>query len=332
MARQWTAEQVGDISRGFQPACILLAAAELDVFGTLADGPLTCDAIALALCADVRGMTMLLDALSAMGLLVKNDRQYAMAPGASEVLTKTGSNTELPMLQHLANCLRSWAQLAVIVKTGALPARQPSIRGAAGDTESFIEAMEVVSKHAAPPLVEAIGPPAFKHLLDVGGGPGTWTAAFLQAAPGTTATLYDLPDVLPIAARHMDQAGLSDRVTLVEGNFYEDPTLPEGADLAWVSAIVHMNSRQQNRDLLTKVHSALAVGGKVLIRDIVMDQSRTHPPGGALFAINMLVNTPGGGTFTFDELSEDLSASGFVEPVLLRQDPWMNSVVQATKL
>lgn len=123
---------------------------------------------------------------------------------------------------------------------------------------------------------------------------------------------------------------MAGRVCLVPGSFYTDE-LPGGFDLAWVSAIVHQNSREQNRAMFVKVLSSLIPGGRILIRDIVMDESRTAPPAGAFFAVNMLVGTPGGGTFTFDELSADLDAVGFVDAILLRQGEAMDSVVCATK-
>ena len=133
-----------------------------------------------------------------------------------------------------------------------------------------------------------------------------------------------------MAKRLLKQAGLADRVRLVAGDFMSG-ALPDGADLAWVSAIVHQNSRAQNRKLFAKLFSALEPGGMVLIRDIVMDASRTRPAGGALFAVNMLVNTPGGGTYTFGELRDDLSAAGFAKAKLLRRGQWMDSVVGAAK-
>ena len=92
--------------------------------------------------------------------------------------------------------------------------------------------------------------------------------------------------------------------------------LPAGADLAWVSAIVHQNSRAQNRALFAKVFAALAPGGRIAIRDILMEEDRTRPVAGALFAVNMLVATEGGGTFTFAELREDLEAAGFARGCL----------------
>ena len=331
MSKSWTEEQLWQVARAYQESAVLLAAGELDVFTALAGDEVTAGQLAEALDGDLRATTMLADALAAMELLVKRDGRYSVAPGVADVMAADGADSELALMRHTANCLRGWAQLATVVRTGQPGERPPSIRGEEADLEAFIEAMENASRQAAPRIVREIGPPSFGHLLDVGGGPGTWTIAFLQAVPGATATLYDCPNVVPIAEKHFRDAGLLDRVTLVPGDFYEDDALPGGADLAWVSAIVHQNSRRQNRDLFAKVHAALVPGGRILLRDVVMGAARTDPRYGAMFAINMLVNTPGGGTFTFEELGEDLAAAGFAEPTLLRRDPAMNSVVQATK-
>ena len=155
--------------------------------------------------------------------------------------------------------------------------------------------------------------------------------AFLRAVPEATAVLFDLPQVLPLARDRLTRAGLADRVTLVAGDYNVDP-MPGGADLAWLSAIVHQNSRAQNRALYAKIHAALAPLGTLVVRDIVMDESRTQPPAGALFAVNMLVGTEGGGTFTLDEFREDLASAGFGDIELLYRDEGMNSLVRARKL
>jgi hypothetical protein len=133
-----------------------------------------------------------------------------------------------------------------------------------------------------------------------------------------------------MAQRRISEAGMTNRVDFSAGDFYAD-ALPRGADLAWVGAIVHQNSRAQNRDLFAAIRAALADDGQIIVRDVLMDASRTTPVMGALFAINMLVATEGGGTFTFDELREDLESSGFTDVALLRRDEGMNSVVRAAK-
>ena len=331
MTKRWNQANVLDVARAFQPACVLAAGAELGLFDVLADGPKTPQELAFALPAELRATTILADALSAMEMLRKEDGRYALAPGVAETLTETGGQSALAMVRHLANCLRSWAQLAKVVRMGRRADRVDSIRGPEADLKSFIEAMDEICRSVASEVVQSIGPPAFHHMLDIGGGPGTWTIAFLEAVPDATATLFDLPEVIPIGQRHVAAAGLADRVTFVGGDFDADKALPAGADLAWVSAIVHMNFRQENRALFAKVHAALRERGRILIRDVVMDDSRTVPPDGAMFAVNMLVNTPGGGTYTFGELSEDLLAAGFREPALVREGEFMDFVVQAAK-
>ena len=190
--------------------------------------------------------------------------------------------------------------------------------------------MHDISSREAPRLVRAIQPLPFKRLLDVGGGSGTWTIAFLRANHSATAAIIDLPQVIPLAEKRLTTAGLRPRVTLVEGNFHTDQ-LPAGFDLAWVSAIIHQNSRQQNRELFRKVHRALDVGGRMAIRDVLMQKSRTAPVSGALFAVNMLVGTEGGGTFTFEELRADLRAAGFIGVRVVKHDEGMNSVMIARK-
>ncbi|HBO43837.1 MAG TPA: hypothetical protein DD670_07895 [Planctomycetaceae bacterium] len=228
------------------------------------------------------------------------------------------------------NMLRRWSQLARVVRSGKPGVPEPSVRGAEADRAAFVAAMHAFSLPVADQLVASLGPPRFTHLLDVGGASGTWTMAFLRATPGATATLFDLPDAVEQARRRFAGGEFADRITFVPGDFYVDD-LPKGADFAWVSAILHQDGREQNRRLLAKVHAALAPGGRVAIRDVVMKPSRVGPPLGALFAVNMLVATETGGTFTFEELAEDLQSAGFVEPNLAIEDAGMNSVVVAAK-
>jgi predicted O-methyltransferase YrrM len=316
--------------RSYQHACVLMAAAELDVFALLAKGVVTAESAAAALAVDVRGMRILLDALAAIDLVNKDGVNYSAAPGTLEVFTATGEKSQLAMAWHQANCLRSWAQLARVVRSGRPTKREASIRGETADYAAFIEAMDNISGPAAQPLIDSLPPLKFTRLLDVGGASGTWTIAFLRRYPEAKATLFDLPHVIPQAQERLSAAGVSERVRLVGGDYTKDE-LPPGCDLAWVSAIIHQNSREQNRALFKSVFAALSPGGQILIRDLIMDSSRTRPAQGALFAINMLVNTEGGDTFTFEEMQHDLASAGFTEASILRNDGTMNSVVAATK-
>ena len=326
----WTAEDILALGRSYQGAAVLAAAADLDLFGALASAPLTAAALARSLECDLRGLIILLDALVALRLLDKSGSNYALPAGLKAFLTSDGAQSILAMAQHQGHCLRNWAQLGRVVKTGRPADRIPGVRGEAGDQEAFIGAMHNISAPNADQVIRAVQPLQFRHLLDIGGASGTWTIAFLRACPSAQATIFDLPHVLPMARRRLAAAGFDQRVKLAAGDFMAD-ALPPGADLAWVSAIVHQNSRAQNRALFTAVFQALTPGGRIAIRDILMEEDRTQPVAGALFAVNMLVATEGGGTFTFGELREDLMSAGFAGVAQARQDEAMNAVVVASK-
>jgi SAM-dependent methyltransferase len=330
MSRQWSAEEIMALGRSYQQACVLAAAADLDVFTALADGPQTVEQVAAHIQADERGTMILLDALAAIELVEKADGQYTISSSVADALSEAGSPSALAIARHQANCLRSWARLAWSVKSGTAVEREASIRREQADRESFIKAMDDVNVAIADQVIVDLQSVSFRHVLDVGGATGTWTFAWLRARPDAEATIFDLPHAIDLARARVAQTAFRDRVKLVAGDFYVDP-LPAGADLAWVSAIVHQNSREQNRRLFESIHRCLDDGGRILIRDIVMDESRTAPVAGALFAINMLVNTEAGGTFTFAELRADLEAAGFTAVTLLRDDPSMSSVVAAEK-
>jgi len=323
-------EQILESAGGFRFLAVLGAAAELNLFTLLGDESLPAEPIAIRLRSNLRATVVLLDALAALDLMNKQDENYSVPADLRRWLTADAPGTVLPMVLHQMSLIRMWSQLAWTVRSGEPAVRQASIRGADADRAAFIAAMHSVSGPITDDLVARIGPPKFAHLLDVGGASGTWTLAFLRAMPGSRATIFDLPDAIEQARERIAASGFRDRVSLVAGDFYDDP-LPSGADLAWVSAIVHQHAREDSRQLFANVAAALPQGGRIMIRDIVMEPNRVDPPEGALFAVNMLVATASGGTFTMDEFVEDLQASGFRDVKLLVKDPWMNSVVEATK-
>ena len=322
--------QILDLMNGFRPACVIGAAAELDAWTVLAEGPLTADEFTGRIGGDVRAAAMLLDAVAALGLLEKRDERYAVPQPLREWLIEGGRDTILPMLRHAANIMRGWAQLAWTVKGGIPMPRPASIRGPRADIDSFIAAMHAVSGPVADEVVGQLDLPPFKHALDVGGASGTWTIALLRARPDATATIFDLPEAIAQAERRMAGAECANRITFAVGDFYRDK-LPTGADFAWVSAICHQHSRSKNRELFAKIFRALTPGGTIAVRDVVMAPSRIAPVQGALFTVNMLVNTADGGTFTFDEYADDLLAAGFKKPRLAVEHEAMNSIIVASR-
>jgi hypothetical protein len=329
MGAKITEESVLQMSRGFMASRVLLSSAELDIFTLLAEEPLTAEEIAAAAQAKLRGIEILLDALSALGFLQKKDGRYRTEPSAAPLLSASAPDSILPMVLHMATVWQNWSQLTDIVLGKTTPGLTAKGALAKDNRKAFIGAMHVVASKAAPEVVAAINPGQACRLLDVGGGSGTYTLARLSAMPEMKATLFDLPPVIKMARDRVQAANMLDRVELVAGDFYKDELPPEH-DLALLSAIIHQNSDKQNQVLYGKIHRALESGGRIVVRDHVMSADRTRPLEGALFAMNMLAGTEGGRTYTFDEIKEGLTAAGFTR-INLIQTKGMFSLVEGFK-
>jgi predicted O-methyltransferase YrrM len=328
MAREFTAESIYGIARSFMECRLLLTGVELNLFSLVASAPLSAEEIAGKVQGDLRATTILLDALSALGYLEKKDNEYRTPSSLIPLLSDSAPTSILPGLQHSAHLWQTWSQLTDIVHRGG-PARRGDTVFADDRLSAFIGAMHVGAAGAADGIVAAIAPGPAKALIDIGGGSGTYTIAFLKASPDMKATLFDLPPVVEMARKRFSEAGLLDRVKLVPGDFYKD-ALPVGHDLALLSAIIHQNSHEQNLALYQNIFQALEPGGRIIIRDHVMEADRTKPVSGAIFAVNMLVNTPGGGTYTFEEIREGLTKAKF-DRVKQLQTQGMFSLVEAYK-
>ena len=319
-----------DLARSFMECRVFLSAAELDLFTLLTPAPLPAQEVASRTGADRRGLTILLDALSAMGLLDKQGEVYQCLPSVSRFLSADVPDSVLPMVLHMASLWRRWSSLTSIVRgIQVSDLVTTSIRNV-DESRAFIGAMDVIAKPLAPRIVADVHPGASRHLLDVGGASGTYTIAFLRAAPEMKATLFDKPEVIEIALERLGKAGVLDRVSIVPGDFYRDQ-LPPGHDLAFISAIIHQNSPDQNMSLFRNVFQSLDRGGRVVIRDHVMEPDRTRPTDGALFAVNMLVSTAAGRTYTYDEIKACLGQAGFIKVRLLQKGEHMDALVEAFK-
>ncbi len=315
------------IARGYWEARILLTGAELNLYSLLSDKPVPLDQLSDRLQADRRGLGILLDALAAMGLLEKTEEGYFCPEGVSRHISEDSPNSVLPMVLHLAGLWKKWSNLTAIVEKGRV--EETAVEPMSSDQiRAFIGAMHVVGRDVAKPLVERIGVGDARRLLDVGGASGTYTVAFLQANPELKATIFDQPEVIDMAKERLAQEGLLHRTKFVPGDFYVDE-LPDGHDLALISAIIHQSSPEQNVNLYRKIYRSLDPGGRIVIRDHIMDTSRTKPRAGAIFAVNMLAATEGGSTYTFEEVRDGLCQAGFERVNLIQAGERMDGLVEA---
>jgi (2Fe-2S) ferredoxin/SAM-dependent methyltransferase len=301
-----------DAVRGYQASRVLLSAVELDVFTAVARAGERArpEAVAEELRTDPRATGVLLRALAGLGVLTEEDGTFANAPVARRYLVAGSPDDARDALRHNLSLWTTWSGLTDCVRTGQ-PARVPEMRDRGDDwTLPFIAAMHRNAALRAPRVVEAVGAQGVRRLLDVGGGSGAYAIAFARANPALVAEVLDLAAVLPIAAGHVAEAGLSDRVRLRQGDLRADD-LGSGYDLVLLSAICHMLGPGENLDLLRRAFRALVPGGRVAIQDHVMRPGKTAPRSGALFAINMLVGTANGSTYSEAEYAAWLREAGF---------------------
>jgi (2Fe-2S) ferredoxin/SAM-dependent methyltransferase len=285
--------------RGFQESRAILSAIELDVFTALGDGATAAEA-ATRLASDPRATGMLLDALAALGLLAKQQGVYRNGPVAARHFC---GEARVGFL-HTASLWSRWSRLTECVAGHPLPD---------GDsTEAFIAAMHRNASERAAAVVRAVDPATVRRMLDIGGGSGAYSIAFAQANPALAADILDLPPVGPIAQRHIEAAGVADRVRWQAGDLHAVP-FGEGYDLVFLSAVCHMLSPEENRALFGRALTALAPGGRIVVQDFILEPDKTAPTFAALFSLNMLVGTRAGASYSEPEYAAWLGEAGFGE-------------------
>jgi SAM-dependent methyltransferase len=177
-------------------------------------------------------------------------------------------------------------------------------------TEAFIAAMHRNAAERAPEVARAVGATSVWRMLDVGGGSGAYSIAFAKANRVLVADILDLASVVPITQRYIREAGVAGRVFTRVGDLRSEK-LGQGYDLVFVSAICHMLSPEENRDLLGRCYAALAPGGRIVIQDFILEADKTAPAWGALFALNMLVGTRAGSSYSEPEYAGWLGSADF---------------------
>ena len=293
----------------YQESRVLLTAVELDIFTAVGPGAKGVQ-VSEKLGTNPRATETLLNALVALGALTKKDGVFFNTPDTARYLVAGSPDNAQPALMHTVDMFAAWATLTDCVRAGTA-VRPPGVEQQEQRwTESFIAAMHRGAERTAAQVVRAVGASGARRLLDIGGGSGAYSIAFAKASPGLRAEVLDLASVVPIAQKHIREAGVGDRVTTRVGDLTVDE-FGKDYDLILLSAICHMLDPEQNQDLFRRCYRALALGGRVVIRDSILEPDKTAPRWAALFAINMLVGTKGGSTYTEAEYKSWLTDAGF---------------------
>lgn len=294
----------------FREARILLTAFELDLFTIIGDERKTSGEIARAAGTDVRATDRLLNAVCASGYLVKSDGKFSNTPLTAGCMVR-GRPGYLGGLMHHVSLWDTWSTMTDAVRTGTLGRRRGTINESGEEwLEAFISAMHMRATRQAPEIVKLIDLKGVNRVLDVGGGSGAFSMAFVRAKEDIKAVVFDLPNVVKLTQRYIDAENLGNRIAVTEGDYTSD-ALRNGFDLVFMSAVIHSNSSDTNSALFKKAFNALNRNGRLVVLDFIMNEDRTSPAVGAYFSLNMLVGTSDGDTYTESEIRGWMENAGF---------------------
>lgn len=301
------------LSMSFFAARVLAAGVQLEAFSHLAAGPRTAADLAQAERASERGMTMLLDALTGLQLLTKNGDRYANVPEAGRYLVKNSPDYIGAMIES-DSIWQGWTGLVNAVRTGAPPHRVDQQAEAERFFPRLVRSLHILNREparrAAKVLIEKAGRTGLQ-VLDVGCGSAVWSIAVAEADSQARLVLQDFPAVLEQTKDYLRKHGVFDRAAFLPGDLKEVDFGQDALDAAILGNIVHSEGEKSSRELLAKLHRALKPGGLLAIVEIIPNDERTGPPPALMFALNMLVHTEVGTTYTLAELRNWLTAAGF---------------------
>jgi SAM-dependent methyltransferase len=305
-------QEIREIASGFRQAQILLTCFDLGVFEVLDGRRATAAEVAAAVGADARGVDRLLNAAAALGLLEKHEGHFVNTALAETCLTPGGPGSMASSLRLQRAFYRRWGRLVDAVRSGQRPEEDRRDEQTGDWVRNFVFGLYDMARPVAPFVAKALALPTDRPLrvIDVGGCHAAYSLALAHHYPLLTATVFELPPVVPFAREIIARAGLMDRVSVQAGDFQQEG-LGNGYDVALVFGVLNGEPTDGRPALIRKVYDCLNPGGRIVLRDLVLDPDRAGPPEAAMFALQMLLATEAGGLDTSDDWARWLAEAGF---------------------
>ena len=303
---------ITDLATAYWASMVLLTANRLNIFSLVSEEPLSAGELSARSNTDSRSLEMLLNACVGHRLLERSDGRYRNAPASEAFLVRGKPSFLGDALKYSEDMYPLWGKLGEAVASNAPPVPPETILG--GDeekTENFVRAMHNRALGIAKALTFVLDLSGRRKLLDVGGGPGTYSALLVQKTRGLEAVVLDLAPVVAIAEEIIADFGVSDRIRFISGN-YKETAFGEGYDAVLMSGILHRETGETCRALLDKAFGCLTSGGVLYVADVFFeDEQKVSPPFATLFALNMLLTSESGGAHAITEMVAWMEQSGF---------------------
>lgn len=308
-----TFSKLSDMADGFVTARVLQAAVQLGFFDALKEQARDAAQVASLAGTDPRATELLLNALVALGVLEKTQSIFTLNEFSEEFLVSSSPCDYSGMLRFDALSWNVWGKLEQAVRHGKPVRAADMYQEDAHETEIFIGAMDslVKARGDAKVLGEVLDLDNVRKILDVGPGPATYVIQLCRDHPLLEGTLFDLEGTMRITERYVGSSDVRERIRCLTGDYRSDP-IPGRYDLVFLSNIIHSEGSEENRRLIKKLHANLYSGGRLVLKDHILDDSLVQPRPGALFALLMLLTTNSGRCYSFDEVRTWLEEAGYV--------------------
>ena len=330
---QITPERIFQFGFAYAPPLIIEAAVRNHIFDAIDSGSRTVKEIAAEAQTSERGTRILLNALTGLQFLNKDGETYTLAPDTAEFLVGNKKTFVGGFFNHTANnLLPKWMRLAEVVKTGEPVLSLNEESDGTQWFESFVTDLFPINYAGASALGQTLQLADVKQpvsVLDLAAGSGVWGIALAQSSPKVHVTAVDWEGIIPVTRKMTEKFGLQDQFSFVADDL-ETADFGEGHRIATLGHILHSEGEFRSRNLLKRTFSALAPGGTIAIAEWLVNSERTEPLKSLIFAVNMLLMSTDGDTFSFDEIGSWLEEAGF-EDVRMVEAPSISPLILATK-
>jgi 2-polyprenyl-3-methyl-5-hydroxy-6-metoxy-1,4-benzoquinol methylase len=295
-----TPDSILQTAFGFWNSKVLLTAVTFDLFTTLGQRRLTGEQMGTELGLHPRGIADFLDALVAMKFLERegqeSDAKYFNTPATALYLDRNSPRYIGGILEMLnARLFKFWDELPEALRTG-----QPQNETKHGEKsifeqlyadpaklEQFLDAMAGLSRINFEALADKFDFSRYRTLCDVGGATGLLCIEVAKKHPRIQCISFDLPPVEPVARKHIAAVGLTDRIRVASGDFFQD-SLPK-ADVVTMGMILHDWNLEKKLKLVRAGYDALPPGGALIAVEALIDNARRENAFGLLMSLNMLI-------------------------------------------
>jgi predicted O-methyltransferase YrrM len=300
-----------NIAAGYRESKILMVSSDLELFSQLSKQPRSIEDLAQQLHVEPYPLTILMNALVAMGFLSKEDGFYQNEAISEKYLVKGSADYVGQFLRQSNLRWNQYGKLADALKPGYAPAQKfSSIEEERNFMQAYIWGLDNLSHNTAAAIAQSLDLNGIRRMLDLGGGAATYSIAFANQNPELTSVLVDLPLALEVARENIQLHGLENRIITMEGSYWK---LEFGSeyDLVWLSNIIHGLGESENANLVAKSANALLPGRILVVHDMLFaDDNYTSPYHAALFSVQMLAHHGKGRCYTLEEVQQWMLDAG----------------------